>query len=147
VSRAGHLVRRFATSLSRRPVAAEDLAWVAAQLGPGEHALWVTMPLTDQRHSVTVARRFAARRAGAPRAEVAGALLHDVGKTASGLGTIGRVVATVVGSHTARLARYHAHEAIGASLAAAAGADPVTVALIEGRGPAAADLRAADDSI
>jgi hypothetical protein len=32
-------------------------------------------------------------------------------------------------------------------MAAAAGSDPATVAIIRGQGPAAADLRAADDSI
>ena len=76
---------------------------------------------------------------------MAGALLHDVGKVEAGLGTFSRVVATVVGPRTRRFRLYHDHEALGARLAAAAGADVVTVALIEGRGPAAADLRAADD--
>jgi hypothetical protein len=76
---------------------------------------------------------------------MAGALLHDAGKVEAGLGTFGRVVATVVGPRTARFRSYHDHEAIGARLADAAGSDPVTVALIEGHGPAAADLSAADD--
>ena len=84
-------------------------------------------------------------RPDAARAEIAGALLHDVGKVEAGLGTFGRVAATVVGPRTARFRRYHDHEAIGARLAAAAGSDPVTVALIEGQGPAADALRAADD--
>ncbi len=78
---------------------------------------------------------------------MAGALLHDVGKTASGLGTLRRVVATLVGPRTDRLRRYHDHEAIGADMAARAGSDPVTVALIRGEGPGADDLQAADDSI
>ena len=55
------------------------------------------------------------------------------------------MVATVVGPRLPSFQRYHDHEAIGAGLAAAAGSDAVTVALIEGRGPAAADLRAADE--
>ena len=76
---------------------------------------------------------------------MAGALLHDVGKVEAGLGTFARVAATVVGPRGRRFRLYHDHEAIGARLAEAAGADPVTVALIEGHGPAAADLRAADD--
>ncbi len=54
-------------------------------------------------------------------------------------------MATVVGPRTRRFRLYHDHEALGARLAAAAGADVVTVALIEGRGPGAADLRVADD--
>ena len=88
----------------------------------------------DRRHSVEVARRFHAAAAGRDGAEMAGALLHDVGKVEAGLGTFGRVAATIVGPRTDRFRRYHDHEAIGAGLAAAAGADPVTVALIEGRG-------------
>ena len=58
------------------------------------------------------------RRPAADRAEVAGALLHDVGKVEAGLGTFGRVVATVVGPRTERFRTYHDHEAIGARLAA-----------------------------
>lgn len=140
-----HLVRRFVTSLSTAPPAAVDVAWAGEHLAAGERALWERMSVADRRHSIEVARRFVARRPGATRDEVAGALLHDVGKIEAGLGTFGRVVATVVGPRTARSRRYHDHEAIGAALAAAAGATPSTVALVEGRGPAAADLRAADD--
>ena len=54
------------------------------------------------------------------------------------------MVATIVGPRTERFSTYHDHEAIGARLAAEAGSDPVTVALIEGRGRAAEDLRTAD---
>jgi hypothetical protein len=147
VSRVGHLTRRFFTSLSRRPVEATHVAWVASWLSPDELELWHSMSAADQRHSVDVARRFRDRRSAATPAEMAGALLHDVGKTAAGLGPFRRVVATVVGPRTALFRTYHDHEAIGAAMAAEAGADPVTVALIEGRGSAATDLRAADDSI
>ena len=78
---------------------------------------------------------------------MAGALLHDVGKTASGFGTFGRVVATIAGPRTDRFRRYHDHEAIGADMAVTVGSDPVTIDLIRGEGPAADDLQAADDSI
>lgn len=139
-----HLARRFWGSLSRAEPAAEDVAWVHGWLLAGERDLWGRMAVADRRHSIEVARRFAARRPDATREEVAGALLHDVGKIDAGLGTFGRVAATVVGPRTERFRRYHDHEAIGARLAAAAGSAPVTVALIEGRGPAAPDLRAAD---
>ena len=57
---------------------------------------------------------------------MAGALLHDVGKLESGLGTLARVVATIVGPRTARFRRYHDHERIGADLLVAAGSTPVT---------------------
>ena len=76
-----------------------------------------------------------------PRAELAGALLHDCGKLDSGLGTLGRVGATVSGSIAGSAAErataagltrriglcYARHEAIGAQMLLAAGSDPVTV--------------------
>jgi hypothetical protein len=114
----------------------------------------------DRRHSIAVARRLAADLGPeTPRAIVAAALLHDCGKTASGLGTTGRVGATLwigfVGRARAaqgdgRIARYCRHEAIGASMLAAAGSDPVTVALVAGNVEAPpvalSALRAADDT-
>jgi hypothetical protein len=144
---AGHLVRRFVTSLSRQPPTAEAEAWAQGWLTAGEGELWAAMPAADRRHAIDVARQFVARRPQASRGEIAGALLHDVGKVSSRLGTFGRVAATLVGPRTRRFRLYHEHEAIGATMAAQAGSEQVTVALIRGAGPAAADLRAADDSI
>lgn len=143
-ARLGHLARRFLGSLSRRPPAPNDVAWVLEHLLPGEAALWKAMPVQDRRHSIVVTRRFTALVVGATRAQMAGALLHDVGKTQSGLGTIARVAATVVGPRTARFRRYHDHEVIGIELLRAAGSEPETLALIDGSGPAASALRAAD---
>ncbi|MDQ3544053.1 MAG: HD domain-containing protein [Actinomycetota bacterium] len=142
-----HLARRFVTSLSRRPPTVDDNAWVRSWLTDREADLWYSMPVPDRRHSIDVARRFRERRPGATNVEMAGALLHDVGKSASGLGTFGRVFATIVGPRTIRLRRYHDHEAIGAEMAARAGSDPAAAALIRGEGPGADDLQAADDSI
>jgi hypothetical protein len=58
------------------------------------------MPSADRRHAVGVARRvdaaLPADGVGADRrAVLAAALLHDVGKTVSGLSTYGRVIATL----------------------------------------------------
>jgi hypothetical protein len=144
-SRAVHLATRWLGSLSERRPPADDLAWVRDQLLPVERAMWHRFGAADQRHTIRVARRFVARRPDATRAEVAGALLHDIGKLDADLGTTMRVVATVVGPRTPRFARYHDHERIGADWLREAGSDPVTVDLVLGRGPAAADLRAADD--
>lgn len=141
----GHLVRRFVGSLSRRPPSAADEGWARDWLADGELALWQQMAVADRRHAVLVARRFVDRRPSATRAEMAGALLHDIGKIDAGLGTLARVVATLVGPRTDRFRRYHDHERIGAELLEAAGSDPVTVALVQGSGDAFADLRAADD--
>jgi hypothetical protein len=83
---------------------------------------------------------------GAHPAVVVAALLHDVGKVESGLGTLARVGATLAalglgrrrlltwasrggrGRIAARLARYLDHDRIGAELLAAAGSDPLVVA-------------------
>ena len=65
-------------------------------------------------------------------------LVHDVSKTASLLGTLARVVATV-GSK--RPHRFNAHEMIGAQMAADAREVPATVAPIRGRVPAVHDLQ------
>jgi hypothetical protein len=98
----------------------------------------------DRRHAVGVARRVE-RALGheATRPVMAAALLHDVGKVESRLGTYGRVVATlsakVAGAETAhawrrgsgftrRVGLYLVHDQLGADLLAMAGSDPLTVA-------------------
>ena len=73
-----HLVARFATSLAPTPPSVADELWVDERLSAGERALWVQLSNQDRRHSAAVARRFAAARPDATRAEVAGAILHDV---------------------------------------------------------------------
>lgn len=146
-ARAGHLVRRFFGALSPAPPPPDDEHWAESQLTAGEVELWRRMANPDRRHAITVARRFGELRPGAARPEVAAALLHDVGKVDAGLGTMMRVVATLVGPRTERFRRYHDHETIGARMVAAAGSDELTVELVGGRGPAdaAAALAAADD--
>ena len=139
-----HLIRRFFLSLPATPPSIEAELWADERLDPGERSLWVRMSNQDRRHSVAVAKRFLAVRPGATRAEVAGALLHDVGKIDAQLGTFERVVATLVGPRTQRYRSYHDHEAIGADLVESVGADPVTVDLVAGHGPAFDDLEAVD---
>jgi hypothetical protein len=144
MSSLGHLARRFAGSVSRRPPSASDEAWAREQLLEGERVLWAQMSAVDRRHAIVVARRFDA--AGEwTRDELAAALLHDVGKLESNLGTMARVAATVVGPRGRRFRRYHEHEELGATMLARAGSSPVTVALVRGQGRAAAALRIADD--
>lgn len=139
-----HLALRFVTSLSGRPPDVVEEVWADEHLLPGEADLWRHMSNQDRRHSAKVARRFVALRPEATRAEIAGALLHDVGKIECGLGTWGRVVASVVGGRTERFRTYHDHEHIGSLLAERAGSDPVTVELIDERGPAYDTLRLCD---
>lgn len=100
------------------------------------------MSAQDRRHSIIVTERFVGRldRPAEP-AEVAAALLHDVGKIEARLGTFGRVAATVWGRlagperaqrGSGRFATYLRHEAIGAELLAGRGSAPRTVALVAG---------------
>ena len=142
--KAWHLAARFVTSLPPTPPSVDDEIWVDEHLLAGERSLWVQLSNQDRRHSAAVARRFAAVRPEATRAEIAGAILHDVGKIECGLGTFGRVIATPVGPRTAAFAAYHEHEAIGARLASAAGSDTATVELIAQCGPAFEALDASD---
>jgi putative nucleotidyltransferase with HDIG domain len=103
--------------------------------------------VADQRHSIEVARRFSAILAEAQREDMAAALLHDVGKLASGLGTFARVAATLVGPRSGRLRQYHDHERLGAEMLRTAGSSPETIALVANtslRGDVAAALRHAD---
>jgi hypothetical protein len=144
LAHAGHLGRRFVGSLSSRPPDPAEEAWAESQLLPGEVELWRRMSSQDRRHAIAVAHRFAAR-TPADRAEMAGALLHDVGKVDAGLGTFSRVLATLVpeGWCRGRYARYHQHEAIGAAWCREAGSEPVTVALVADDGSAPPALQAA----
>lgn len=139
-----HLVRRFVGSLLPGGPARSEQAWVDEQLLASERILWMRMPGPDRRHAVAVARRVE-RALGheAGRPVLAAALLHDVGKTESGLRTYGRVVATlsakVAGADTAyawrrqrgfvrRVGLYVLHPEIGADMLALAGSDPLTIA-------------------
>jgi response regulator RpfG family c-di-GMP phosphodiesterase len=140
-----HLVRRFVTSLSRQPPSASETAWALGQLLKSEAELWQQMTVQDRRHSILVARRFLECAPDASRPEVAAALLHDIGKLASGLGTLSRVAATIVGPRTNRFEKYHDHERLGAEMLAAVGSATVTVELVCGRGDRAQALRHADD--
>jgi len=131
--RVTHLVKRFWWAITARSPSANDRAWVESTLLRGELQLFDRMSRSDQEHHIRVARRFVSRLDDPRREWVAAALLHDSGKVVCGLGTFGRVFATVwpfgrVGD--GRLARFHRHEAVGASLAHEAGSEDVTVALI-----------------
>src|SRR5687768_17393517 len=86
-----HLAKRFVGSLRRGAPAREQ--WALDLLSPAEQALWRRMPDADRRHAVDVAWSLGDR----PDEVLVAALLHDVGKIESGLGTFGRVGATIAG--------------------------------------------------
>jgi predicted HD phosphohydrolase len=126
-----HLAKRFVGSLSPREPSIEDTSWATRQLGVGEAQLWERMSVADRRHAIGVALDVNRQLEGtAERRVLAAALLHDVGKVDSNLGTFARAMATVVDKRTgpSRFARYRRHDEIGAALLVKAGSDPLTVA-------------------
>jgi hypothetical protein len=144
LSHCAHLARRLVGSLSRREPSADETSWAESHLLETELVLWRRMTAQDRRHAITVARRFESLGGPWLRDEMAGALLHDVGKVESGLGTVTRVVATMIGPRTARFRRYHDHESIGVEMLTAAGSSEITTGLLQRRGRAASALAEAD---
>jgi hypothetical protein len=133
-----HLAGRFFGALRPGGPSPEDRAWVETVLEPGEYALWARQPGHDRRHTVQVARRVEAALAGGPHAGdsrwPACALLHDIGKLASGLSIPHRVLATLAGRTTGgvsdpgehrglrrRIALYLRHAELGADMIRMAG--------------------------
>jgi len=106
--------------------------WIQSVLSPSEFDVWNNMMVQDRRHSVMVGRRFVKYRPTATQSEIAGALLHDVGKSVARLGTVGRVIATLVGPRTNRFRQYHDHESIGATMLRSIGSDELTISMVEG---------------
>ena len=93
----GHYVRRFFTSLSRRPPSPDDETWAATVATPDEYALFARLSSQDRRHLIDSARRVqGALGSGADPVWLRAALLHDVGKYHARLGVVERAVATVV---------------------------------------------------
>ena len=90
------------------------------------------MMVQDRRHSVMVGRRFVMYRPTAVQSEIAGALLHDVGKSAARLGSFARVIATLVGPRTNRFRQYHDHENIGATMLRSIDSDELTISMVGG---------------
>jgi hypothetical protein len=147
MSYGAHLAKRFVSSLSRSDVSAADLNLVKSTLSASEFELWKKYANADRRHSVEVAARFTELRPDASVHEIAGVLLHDIGKISSNLSTWQRVVATIVGPRTKRFALYHQHESIGVELLRQAGSHGDVIALVNQTCTAdvAAAFRAADN--
>ncbi len=130
-----HLGRRLAGALVPGGPSPVDEAWVATTLSDEELALWRRMSGPDRRHAVGVARRVseALGEQEADRPVLAAALLHDVGKVVSRLGTLSRVVATLAGTSKAgrrspRIRQYLDHDHLGGELLEHAGSHPLAVA-------------------
>jgi putative nucleotidyltransferase with HDIG domain len=131
MTRAGHLVRRFAGSVRPRPLDAADLSFVRDALRPEELACWERLGRADRAESVATARAtIAVLGPDADARWVAAALLHDVGKAETALGPVGRssmtVAAAIAGHDRARrwhntAGRYVNHDELGAERLRAAG--------------------------
>ena len=163
--RPAHRAGRFFGALRPGPPPAPEWAWALSQLSPSEQRLLLKMRNPDRRHAVEVARRVQAQLAVSADGASAGdlddgasdgsaestdhawiitaALLHDVGKVASGLRTYGRVVATLCGVFggrdlaeiwqrgsgiTRRVGMYLRYGDIGAEMLELAQSDPRVVA-------------------
>jgi hypothetical protein len=144
IAQAGHYVRRFFTSLSRRPPDPADDAWVRATVTEAEWPLYARLGNQDRRHSAFSGRELV--RILGPDADpvlVRASILHDVGKAHAHLGTAGRSVSTVL-AHTlgadrvrrwaerpgwrGRCGRYETHSERGAGELRAAGSPDAVVA-------------------
>ena len=150
---AGHLAVRFFTALWPGGPAADDEAWALGNLLPGEQQLWHRMSGPDRRHAVAVARQaiktLESGGAPVPPEVIAAALLHDVGKVETGLGTFARVGVTLAaivagrerlanGGESAsrnslrrRVAIYLTHDKVGARLLREAGSNELTATWAE----------------
>ena len=133
----GHYVRRFFTSLSRRPPSPADEQWVTSIVPAPELTLFTRLSNTDRRHLISSARGM--ERALGPDDDpvwIRVSLLHDVGKFDARLGVLGRVLATIlaitVGDERVRswagrpgwrgrLGTYQNHDEIGAAQIRAVG--------------------------
>ena len=140
--RPGYRVQQFLAALSLRGPVEE--AVLGAYLSPAQVRLFRLMPASEQRHAFAVLRTL--QKEGHSEAALAqAALLHDVGKGAR-VRLWHRVTAVLLEAiHPALLRRVAVnepgswrypffvllhHASYGAELAAAAGTDPLAVALI-----------------
>lgn len=131
-------VRQFVRALTAR-ISEEELEQVAQTVSPPVYALFRSMALQDQRHSLDVYATL--RLSGWERPELlTAALLHDVGKSLAPLPAWQRALIVLLSRFLPRLMKrlerkrgfaIHAHHAeLGARLAQQAGCSPLVVSLI-----------------
>jgi hypothetical protein len=138
-----HLVTRFFGVIGSRRLDPPAQDEVNQLLSSAEAELfWRQQPI-DQRHAYEVAMRVQAK-VGPDRSALAAAFLHDVGKTPSNLGPIGRSLATTFGALHLPLPapwrQYREHGEIGAATLEKIGADDLAVSFA--RGDATGDIDA-----
>lgn len=124
-----HLTRRFFWTLRAQPLTPREQAEAEGLLRESERPLFWSQAAVDQRHGLEGARRVLRDRPG-ERAVARAALLHDVGKRHSGLGLLGRSLAsglTLVGIRPRRFRSYYDHGRIGAEELRAIAAEDIVV--------------------
>lgn len=146
-----HRAQRFVRSVFSTAPSEQDADWAGTFLSPEEQRAFEQMPPADRSHSIGVARAVAAHLDRLELTEsdtearwiLAAALTHDVGKSVSGLGTYGRVVATLSGAvggadmggiwaenrgMTRKVGLYLQYPQLGADVLAVGGSDDRVVA-------------------
>jgi hypothetical protein len=163
LARATHRIRQFFGALRPR-VSDADRAEAYAHLDPPLRAVFEKMTLRDQQHGIVVYRRVRAVSADDDPVLFTAALLHDCGKgdvllwhrvayVLLGLipGTQDRAASEQGAAWRRAMWRLLHHPALGAEMAAAAGAHPDVVRMIREQESPAPDarlalLQAADDA-
>lgn len=157
--RAWHRVRQFFGALRPRVTPADRAEAYGYLVTPPLRALFESMMLRDQEHGLAVMRRVRAQAGEGDTALPTAALLHDCGKGRVALWQrVAYVLLGVAPGLRRRLAggrgamwRLLHHPALGAHLAAAAGAEADVVRMIREQEAAGADgrlaiLQAADEA-
>ena len=85
-----HLIRRFFSFVTAKPLTPHEQQQVRSVLDSGLAWIFFDQRFEDQRHALTVQHRV-----GGSGSLAEAALLHDVGKTESDLGAISRSLATL----------------------------------------------------
>jgi putative nucleotidyltransferase with HDIG domain len=126
----GHLAQRFFDVLLARPLTDAERATVEGWVDQAPASLFFSQSDADQRHGYHAATVVQGSLVSDPTV-IRAALLHDVGKRHSGLGVIGRTIASLlIRLHlplTRRVRIYRDHGAIGSTELAALGCEPLIV--------------------
>lgn len=145
-------IARLARSLSAAQARPDD-RWAARFLTPGEMRVFLLMDPRDREHALRVARHLLRDFPQAPETLLAGALLHDCGKSVRPYRVWERVVAGVLPERHARrdrlgpldlrfLAVRARHPELGARLVRAAGGRARVAELVERHHAPGADWEA-----
>lgn len=126
----GHLSARFFDVLLSKPLSTNEIRAVAHWLNPNLTTIFFDQPSEDQRHGYHAALVVISEGCSLGNV-IEAALLHDVGKRHSGLGLIGRSIASVfiwLGiPMPTRMAMYRDHGVAAVSELASAGASDLSV--------------------